>query len=481
MTPSFRRLRMRCIGLIAMGVVLLSGAAAAQGVDSSRIHPVTAPVRDAGILDLATGNWQGKGARLGAGRSTAVYDNTCWWLHPTHFFATEHCEDVYDEGQIPSTSFPGAPAGAEDDNRIDSFQIGYCTAFPTGLVDLKISFWNFNDGGCMGWVPQRAIAPPNYNGATTYIDLAGYGLPGDNSGGGVVACWTVTIDLSNTAAGGFCLLSDGDGSWDGISDQFNWAFQHEMDNSTFGLPSGLLMGAYPWAVARGDCTYDNPCPYGCGTGLGTEDIMWVNVDGTPIGGPPNGSLCPTGLPSGSHCYWFGGWPYPYASFYLQLTSSGPCSGCATPPEVYCGYADPSTSTGCGFDQCSSSSGCAARISTSDMNACPVQDADDYDLIVTGAESGRPSLFFGSLYGRAAFAPFATGTLCCMPPLARTRAQSTGGGAACTGGMEVRLNDPSSCCLLLNRPPGSTVNYQAFVRDPSGVGLDVSDAIEITFQ
>ena len=470
------------ITLGAAGAFLLCSIASGQNADPSRMHPITTPVHDAGVLDLATGNWLGQGAGLGAAPSTAVYDNTCGWAFGSFYYGPEHCEDTYDEGQIPSTSHPLAPTGAQDDNRIDSFQIAYCTPFPTGSVDIKVSFWDHNGGGCAGWVAQNAIVPPSYNGATAYVDLAGYGLPGDNGGGGTVACWTVTVDLSNTPIGGFCLLSDGDGSWGDVSDQFNWAFQHEMDNATYLWVSGPILAADPNVGAHGACTYDDPCVAGCGTGLGTEDLMWLNVDGTPVGGPPHGQLCPTGAGGGTGCYWFGGWPAnPWGSFHLRMTTSGPCGGCAAPPVVYCGYADPSTSTSCGFEQCPSSSGCAAMISTSNMSDCPVQDADDYDLTVSGAESGKPAVFFGSLYGRAAFAPFATGTLCCMPPLARTEAQLTGGTGPCTGSMKVRLNDPSSCCLLLNKVPGSIVTFQAFVRDPAGVGLDVSDAIEITFQ
>ena len=481
---------MRCIGLTAMAVVLLSGAAAAQSVDSSGIHPVTAPLRDAGTLDLSTGLWRsGSGPALRA--STPVFDNTCTWTGGGFYAGPPHCMDIYDDGRIPSTSDPNAPVGATDDNLIDGFRIAYCTGHPTGAVAIAISFWDHNGGPCAGWVAQQAIIPATaYNGATAYFDLSGTGLPGSATAGSL-SCWTVTIDLSNTAGGGFCLLSDGDGSYQGTGDEFNWAFQHEMDNSLYGTVSGPLIKAEPLAGAFGACTYNIACgvdPFSgapCGTGRATSDQMWQNVDGCAVGGAGCSGVPPGSCPNapGSGCYFFGGWPAnAWASFYMQMTSSGACGpGCTTPPVVYCSYTDPNTTTSCGFDQCPSSGGCLAMISTSNMAGCPQQDADDYDCLISGAEIDKNAVIFGG-FGRVGFA-FSSGSLCVQPPIKRTPVQNTGnqGSVACTGTMSLRLNDPSSTNPILNLAPGTTANYQGWLRDPMGAGTDVSDAIEITFE
>ena len=275
---------------------------------------------------------------------------------------------------------------------------------------------------------------------------------------------------------------------------FTWAFQHEMNSATYGTASGPIINADPSVAPFGACSYDIPCatdPYGdlCGTGLGTADAYWTNVDGCPVGGTgctgvPSGD-CKNAAASGTGCYSFGGWPAnPWASFWLELTSAGSCRyHCRYPPEVYCTYDEPNPSSRCGFAQCPSSSGCTARITTTYILHCPEQDGDDYDLIVQGTESQKWGILFGTTAGRASVAPFSSGTLCCQAPIVRTSPQTTGTqGSACTGTLILRLNDPASTSPTLNQPPGTTVNYQGWTRDPaSPAGTDLSDAIEIGFR
>ena len=477
----------------AASALLLCCAVGAQSLDSSRIHPITTPIRDAGTLDLGNGIWWGSSNKGRA--STKVYDNTCVWTGGAFYYGPEHCEDTYDEGRIPSPTDPSAPAGATWDNWIDSFQIGYCTVFPTGKVDIKIACWNHKGGACVGGSPQNAIFPPDYNGATAYFDFVDANLPGDGPSGGPLACWIVTIDLANTPGGGFCLRSDGDGSWSGSEeDLFTWAFQHEMDNSHYGLANGPIIAADPGLAPFGGCSYDIPCgtdatSSACGTGLGTADSYWTNVDGCPIAGtgctgvPPGD--CGNAAASGTGCYSFGGWPANrWASFWLEMSSVGSCRDhCRYPPEVYCSYEEPNPASRCGFSQCPSSSGCTARITTTWILHCPEQDGDDYDLIVEGTESQKWGIVFGTTAGRTSVAPFSSGTLCCQAPITRTPPQTTGTqGGPCTGTLSLRLNDPSSSSPILNQPPGTMVNYQGWTRDPAGpVGTDLSDAIEIGFR
>ena len=462
---------------VALAMVAATAEVGVAQLDTSRIHPITAPIRDAGTLDLPSGTWS---LSAGADYVGKIFDNTCQWTGGGFYFGSEHCEDVYDDGRIPSPTDPAAPGGATTDNQVDSFQIAYCTAHPTGQVGFDIGFFDMM-APCAGWLAQQALhVGPSYNGATAYMNLAGLNLPGDNSGGGSLACWTVTITLGN----GFCLMSDGDGSWNGSGDEFSYAFSHQMDNATYGVANGMIISAEPLVVAFGGCSYGIPCGTdatgaACGTGLGIADQMGENTDGTPVGGPVNTALCPSGANTG--CYWFGGWPANvWASFWLELTSTGPC-GPPQGPTVYCTYTTVNAGTTCGFDQCPSFNGCVALAGSSNMAAEPVQNANDYDIVVTGTDSGKPAVIFGGVNGQAVI-PFSSGTLCVKPPIKRTPPQNSGGTGGCVGSLVLRINDPASASVILNQPPGTVVDYQGWLRDPMAVsGTDVSDAIEVVFQ
>ena len=139
----------------------------------------------------------------------------------------------------------------------------------------------------------------------------------------------------------------------------------------------------------------------------------------------------------------------------------PIDGCSR-PVVYCTHVDPSTSTACGFQQCPSSSGCRARIAVSDMSACPVSGANDYDVLVSKAEDNKPGLLFYGLQGRASISPFSSGTLCVKPPLQRTAVQSTGGGSGGTPG----CYDDQVAWLLGAGPPTWVEDFSGFVIDTS---------------
>lgn len=460
-------------------LLFLTAPLLAQHRDPSLVQPVGVPLQDAGVLDLGRRAWRPPSPGGLESPSTVVYNNSCTWFGGVSYLTAQDCEDVYDEGRVPSTSDPGAPTGALDEQQISRIEIAYCTAFPTGSVRIEVAFWDHNGGSCLGSIPQKPLP----NGAKAYYDLSNLGLPGSATGGGQLSCWTVTIDLSNTFNGGFCLLSDGDGAYDdNDSDRFNWAFAHDMDNSLFGIASGPVLAADPLVSAFGSCTYNIPCGtdanwgHACGTGLSTSDEYWMNVDGTRVGGPPNPLTCPTGSLLGSNCYTFGYPATPFASLWLVMESSGACQGgqCAV---FYCGYSDPSTKTSCGTMQCPSSSGCQARISTSNPQACPVSSANDYQVTFSGAEVNKPCiLFYG--YGRFDTA-FSSGTLCVKPPLKRTAPASTGyQGSPCTGSHALVINDPAT----VDHPPGSTVNFQGWMRDPmASPGTDVTDAVELTYQ
>jgi len=161
----------------------------------------------------------------------------------------------------------------------------------------------------------------------------------------------------------------------------------------------------------------------------------------------------------------------------QMNDTWEYVGAGTPPVFYCGYTDPSTATSCGFMSCPSSSGCQATIATSIAGDGPVSGANDYDVSFSGAEVGKPAIIFFGLSGTMAV-PFSSGTLCVQTPIKRTPPGSTGGSGACTGSHSLRINDPASS---ISQTAGTMVHYQGWLRDPAGVGTDLSDAVELLFQ
>ncbi len=205
---------------------------------------------------------------------------------------------------------------------------------------------------------------------------------------------------------------------------------------------------FPAGIFRGD---DFPNPW-CGDWLDYDDVVNLAEPRTPgaANSPCNNPVVP--------CI---------------------CIGQCASPVVYCTYTDASTLTACGFMQCPSSSGCLAMISTSNPADCPVSGANDYDAIVSTTESDKPGIIFYG-YTRTAIAPFSSGTLCIKPPLKRTPPVSTGnvGGAACTGSMTLRINDPAG----VDHAVGMVVQFQGWTRDPMSVPTtDLSDAVEVTYR
>lgn len=443
-------------------LTLLASLAGAQEIPPSKLYPVTVPVRSAGVLDLATGAWNRSGSPDGSSASSAVvYDNTCSWTGGSFYFGPEDCEEVYDSGRVPSSTDPNAPAGATDDNLIDCFEISYCTAFATGSVSIQIALYE-QLGPCV----STGGKPPG-NGELAYFDLAGMGLPGDNTGSGLLACWTVSI---NVPGGGVCMRSDGDGVWDGSAnlDNFGWSFGHDMDNALTGFASGPLIRADPTVSAFGSCTYTIPCGVdpstgtACGTGLGVADQYYGNTDGS-ASGSPGGALCPGSI--GTNCYWFGGAPVnPFASFHFKLQSAGPCAtgNCA---QVYCSnLQNPSTGN------------CVATIRGAGCQ--PSSGAGDYDVVLTGAENNKPvALIFGT-NGRAT-TPFSNGTLCVAGPTKLSPRSNTGAaGGPCTGTNRITVNDPAG----IDFAAGTQANFQYWIRDrASASGTDLSDGLEVIYQ
>ncbi|MCC7011889.1 MAG: hypothetical protein IT454_04930 [Planctomycetes bacterium] len=445
--------------------------------------PITAEIVDAGVFNWSTKSWvpPHRAAQLRAA-STTVYNNTCTYTGGNSFDAIGTCVTYFDEGRIPSSTDPAAPAAATDDNRIDSFQIAYCTRTANGLIDVKVGFYA-NWGGCMqglGGTPWSGSLQAN---ATAYFDFgaaAGFPLPGDPVPGGGYQCNKVTIALGNAA---FCMPSDGDGVFDNVaaSDTFAWSLESNTPANPPTEGISLIRAGEPSLSQPGGCTYNIPCgsdptpwgafgpaPQSCGHGLGTQDRWWQNIDGVPWG--QAGGTCATVPGGGGGCYWFGGNPgNPFASYWLVLGSAGSCAGCTGSPTTYC-------TAGTSSGGCSATMGMTGQPNVSSTGPC--------NITVSNVEPQKAGLIFYGLTQVAVQWGPSTSFLCVKSPTQRTLSQNSGGTPGqCNGTFSTNINQFFAANPTAIGQPlfaGEVLHFQAWYRDPpSPKTTNLSDALSIT--
>ena len=511
--------------LIAAGAVVLCGASfAQQGLDPAKIHPVTVPVKDAGVFNWDTKQWvTGPNAGHKATDYT-IYRNDCTWTGGSFFTSSEHCETLISQGTIPAPSTPGAPTGATVDNVVTNFQFAYCTGAATGGVDIKIGFYDNLGGDCAGFGaigPQGGgwgkgtLSAPNPGGtaapfqpalaplgtANAFFDFgsaSGNPLPGSTLNG-KQGCWSIGFTFAQNS--GFCLQSEGNGTWDNdqSADKFAWTFANGLPNSTYasttisagGHLTGPLLRGEPLKGTFGSGSYNIPPGSNgatgfCGTGQGTQfGGFWNNVDGSAPGVPntitPNSGgafgHCKAAASGGSGCYWFGAPPAnPPAAFWMVFGSNGSCDGCSNRPENYCTAG--TTSSGC--------NSIISAVGTSSASA-----ATGFWLRTSGQEGAKDGLFIIGGNGRQANTWGSTSSLqCVVPPVRRTATQSflvgglanlAGTNGACDGGFDQDINARWTAKPAQAFPAGATVQAQAWHRDPGGPNpfTAFSNAIEWT--
>jgi hypothetical protein len=325
--------------LIAAGAALLCTAASAQQqLPTSRMYPITTPVKNAGSVNVTTGKWTRPGQAVNkAGIDQTIYNNTCTWQTQGYYGGFDWCEDNYDTGRIPGTT-GGATLGqqtVQDVNTITAIQVSYCTfvgpLLPGAGYDMDLAFWDKLNGNCVGGIAPTP--PPISSSANSYIPLGGLGLPGSTTTN-FQACWLVTLNMTGS---GMVIGSDGgDGVYDttDVDDSFVWM---QRQNTTSGAlnglsagPDGFFITGEPATGGFGACSYNIACGtdalFGntCGTGLDAFDASWINVDGIAVGGSGIPAGCVNSVAQygyGSNCYFFGGYPTnPLASYYLVLKS-----------------------------------------------------------------------------------------------------------------------------------------------------------------
>jgi hypothetical protein len=436
--------------LIAAGVALVCGIASAQQ-QSTNIYPIKAQPKVGGVYDINSGRMIGKTSAqaLGANLQT-VYNNTCTWSGGAFYVGVEACEDDYDEGRVPLTANGGAGAVGPD-NAIDSVQIGYCTWFPTGSVNIDMAVFDTNQlgGACVGGTPPIGqLGLLGFNSSA-----AGFPLPG-SSVLGTQACWLVTLVTATPA----CLATGAT-----TADLFNWGIRFNQQFNALS-PEGPILshngsaggqGTYNIAPAT-DVLFGNPC----GDGLSNDDSFWANYDNVPVGGPAS-LACPT-APSaagtGTNCYWFGGYPTnPYSGFWFVMTSRGSCTACTGNITLYC------TSK-------TNSLGCVPAITTTGTPEMgPGQGV--FNLVASQVINNKNGLWFYGTNGLAG-AAFQGGHLCVKGPIKRLGVKSTGGTPPpnnCSGVLTENFNNKINGVGYPIDPAlsvGAAVGAQAWSRDPA---------------
>jgi hypothetical protein len=485
--------------LIATGAALLcSSAYAQQQLDPSRIHPITVPVRDAGVFNWDTKTWvSGPKANKLTAAAYTVWNNTCTWTGGAYYYGGfEHCEELVESGRLPATDTPfssleGNPTGLTgvlDSQIINSFQFGYCTNFATGTVDWTVGFYDTLRGDCVSGIPVRGRANATspyqtlsqqavpFGTATAYFDfgtISGNPLPGATTAG-QFACWSVTLTFANN--GGFCMQSEGDGSWDNsptTDDMFSWSLSHDMVNSLFAGDNGPFISGEPLVGGYGSGAYNLPAVPDplqgnapCGTGFGASaDGWWINVAGSapgvrntlsPAAPTPatHKAECALAAPAGTNCYWFGGWPgNPLGSFWLVLGSTGDCSGCNNRAFNYC-------TSGTSF------SGCNAQISAQGQSSATA--ATGFFLTATGIEGNKDGIFYFGLTQKSPATTVGNSSSyqCVNPPVKRTGLLAgVGTNGQCDGFAQVDLNARYTAKPSSNPGAGATQFAQLWYRDP----------------
>jgi hypothetical protein len=482
--------------LTSAGVALLGASAFAQGNLVGQIHPITAPVKYAGVYHLGTGTWthgtQGTAATSAAG---IIYDNTC----PTGYYGGMISGARFiDEGRLPSTSSIVIPnswghgndseVGTQNSYNVDGFQIAYCTNDATPR-SYDINFYEAYD--------RCTVAP-----ATPTAAFSVTGLPASTVLG-TQACWIVDLDLC-AASLSFAMQADADGSYQGLAtgvgDTFGFSFQ---------LTAPVLGGADGWIVAGADMvagSYDicsqvqgaPPPPLvvssgsdgtvfdtgtvssvypdnsdainlGCGTlaagatpeagtGMGTQD-EW-RIENSP--------------PTADGCYWFGG--VLLGSFHLQLYDSNVTIPSVSPSVPFC---DPSSggiiACPCGNPPAGSDRGCDNSSATGGASIGASGSASlANDTLVFTTANQRPTGTTILLQGSTALingVGFGQGVRCAGGTLKRLYVKTASGGsisAPNVGGGDLPVS-ARSAALGDVIAPGTHRSYQAYYRDPIVLG------------
>ncbi len=383
----------------------------AQGVlPANRLRPVTAPVRDAGILHVATGTWTRKASAASLGADT-IYDNTAGGM----YYLPLSGDTYIDEGRLPSptspTNFVSRP-GCATSYTIDGFQIAYCTN--------RISPAPFQVGFYGSYVACSSVI-----GVTPTAEFLLSGLPGSPAGG-ATACWTITIDLGAPPGGSglaFTMAADGDGTYSlpAGTNLFGWSIRSTAPWSE-QLATGPTVAGDPYSTTYYDGTrWDDSVDYAeSGTGMGAAFAWRIEGGSTPPG-----------------CYWT---DHDFGSFHLELYADA----CPGQPfqTAFCDGDQPNSPCPCGngstanqYTGCRSSLGVGGQLRGT---GTPSIAGDTLVLSANQLPASATMLFFQGTQRQAAGTVLGDGLRCAGGVVTRLGVKQAASGAASFPG----AGDPS---------------------------------------
>ncbi len=382
-------------------LVLAPLSSAQEVLPAGRLHRITGPVRDAGILHVATNTWTRKASAASLGADT-IYDNTVSSL----YYSALSGDTYIDEGRLPSPTSPTnvtSRPGCATSYTIDGLQISYCTD-RVSPAPFHMAFY------------ESYVACSSVIGVTPTAGFLLSGLPGSASGS-AQACWTITIDLGAPPGGSglaFTMAADGDGTYSApaASNLFGWSFR-----STAPWPeqaaTGPIFAGEPGISLHYDGTrWDDIVDYAeSGTGMGSA-YAW-RVEGGPT------------LPN---CYWFGS---AFASFHLELyADSCPGQSFMTP---FCTGGVPNSPCPCGnaspYQQlagCRNSFGVGGRLRGT---GTPSIAGDTLVLSADQLPASATMLFFQGTQRQAAGTVLGDGLRCAGGTVTRLGVKQAASGAA----------------------------------------------------
>jgi hypothetical protein len=407
-------------------VLLVSACFAAPSFAQStlRAEQITVPIKDAGILRMATGTWdRSPGSTLALGSETIFNNNA-----PSGYFNPQDAPQTQiGEGRVPSSSSEGTAAAYT----VNCWQIAYCTNDLIGPVVDASGIWYNDYSSCSD--PQVDGGIGSLPSAVAGSNLA-TGMPG-TIGIGTQSCWIVTIDLSATSDV-FTIGGDTDGTFDNLSgnpelDSFGWAVT--ITNIGVSTTTGLLIAGDPNNAGHGAGT--DPAwgfaPGPDGTGLDEVDQFWITD---------------TANASNDGCYWFGGYPTNsiWGGHWHQLQGDDGAGGpftnyCPQPSVNSTGGASTLTATGSG------------SISANDLVLTADSLPSQPGIFIAGPSAAATPLFCGNL---------------CIGFGGLQRFTSTASPAGGVISVNVDYNDVTQVPGGLNVIAGASYFYQRWNRDPA---------------
>ena len=445
--------------LFAVSAVLLSSAAFAQNDASSKLRPITSPVKDAGTYHVATGTWtRAKAPTANLGPDT-LYNNTCltgWYV------VLSSLETMVDSCRLPSTSSPvttTSVTGTADSYDVNGFQIAYCAT--NALVDIDVAHFECY----VVCSDATALVPTSF--------ISSVGLPGGTGSSSGLGCWVVDIDLAGSG-NEFSMSADCDtANSASTADNCGWS---QMEANPAGAPGGPLLAGDPFGIlgagpAGAGCVYGDGTVYvgqditTQGTGVGTDDVFETDIGGAYAG-----------------CWFFGGYfgGAPYSSFSHAMYGDGGSTGGGSVGSSFCigdgsGTACPCANNSTNGGGCANGGGNGAVVSGTGSASIAAGD-----LVLSGSDAtpSQPGLFFqgDNAINSGNGVGFGDGLRCAGGGVIRLQVRFADAAGASATSVDVGVKGGVAA--------GDTKRYQLWYRDPAGspcgAQFNVSNGLEITW-